>query len=89
MKKVKHTVFFYFEFSLFLAENSVSRLVIQGRRETAASPWLTEDGQLFPYTGEFEGPTNTAGTLRLAFTFEGKWRSEFPSTFYCEAVCET
>lgn len=89
LRRLSTRLFLNFEFSLFLAENSVLLTVIQGRRETAASPWLTDDGQLLPYTGEFEGPTNTAGTLRLAFTFEGKWRSVVPNNRYYEAVCET
>lgn len=71
---------------MLYAEHFRNTIAIQGKRETLSGPWMTEDGQLLPYTGEFVNPTSSES--RIIFRPDGKWEIVKESSPQHTAVCE-
>lgn len=70
---------------LYAAQMQIA-VFIQGRRDSKASPWMTEDGQLLPYIGEFKNPTLFGE--RITFLNDGKWDITSDIALPKFAVCE-
>lgn len=62
-------------------------MVVQGRRDTVSSPWVTNDGQPLPYIGQFESEADDPGTLQIAIKPDGKWVKTRPDTRFYQAIC--
>lgn len=77
-----------FECFLLCADNFGVHVLIQGKRETISSPWVTEDGQPLPYIGQFESVENNPNTLHIAVKPDGKWVKERSDWVFVFAVCE-
>lgn len=73
---------------MFFAGKFAAYVVVQGRRDTVSSPWVTNDGQPLPYIGQFESEADDPGTLQIAIKPGGKWVKTNPNDLFFLVICE-